>query len=183
VHQSVTVRREVISPLVVLSARLWTLPAATRYDDHGKDEAAQESGTARGEARLSLHRSLWEGAPSLMRFHAKYVSAAEAGDYYQLSFDAEDPGVDSTEPRGADRPYLIIQRQFETPDGGQCYVETHDHGYVGHFHLKLTELTRTRLAFDIARERDTHVEVSCSLGAAEFKEVERIVNIIFNQDG
>src|SRR5260370_34738959 len=47
-----------------------------------------------------LHRSLSEGTPSLMRFHAKYVSASEAGDYYQVSFDTEDPGKDSTDPRG-----------------------------------------------------------------------------------
>lgn len=29
---------------------------------------------------------------SLMRFRAKYVSAAETGDYYQVSFETEDPG-------------------------------------------------------------------------------------------
>jgi hypothetical protein len=52
-----------------------------------------------------------------MRFHAKYVSASEAGDYYQVSFDTEDPGKDSTDPRGPDTPYLIIQRQFETLGG------------------------------------------------------------------
>jgi hypothetical protein len=61
-----------------------------------------------------------------MQFHAKYVSASEAGDYYQVSFDTENPGEDSTDPHGPDRPYLIIQRQFETLDGEQCYVETHD---------------------------------------------------------
>jgi hypothetical protein len=183
VQQSVAVGREVMSPLVVRPTRLWTLPAALLYDDDGKDVAMQEIGTACGEARLSLHQSLSEGTPSVVRFHAKYVSAGEAGDYYQVSFDAEDPGEDSSDPRGPDGSYLIVQRQFETPDGGQCYVETHDHGYVGHFHLRLTEFTRGRFAFEIARNRDTHVEVSCSLGAVEFKELERIVNIIFDEQG
>jgi hypothetical protein len=105
-----------------------------------------------------------------MRFHAKYVSASEAGDYYEVSFDTEDPGEDSTDPRGPDRPYLIIQRQFEAPDGGQCYVETHDDGHVGHFHVRLTNFTRTGLAFEIARKRNsgTCIEVSCSLDAVEF---------------
>jgi hypothetical protein len=114
-----------------------------------------------------------------MRFHAKYVSASEAGDYYQVSFDTEDPGED----RGPDSPYLIIQRQFETLDDGQCYVETHDHGYVGHFYVRLMNFTRTRLAFEIARKHNTYVEVSCSLDAVEFKEAQRIVNIIFDQHG
>src|SRR5258707_5116498 len=95
------------------------------------------------------------GTSSLMRFHAKYVSVSEAGDYYQVSFDTEDPGEDSTDPPGPDRPYLIIQRQFETPDGGQCYVETHDRGHVGHFHVRLTNFTRTCLAFEIARKHNT----------------------------
>ena len=170
-----------MSPLVVRPTCLWTLPALL-YDDHGKDEATQEIGTACDENRLHCITAS-EGTSDLMRFHAKYVSASEAGDYYQVSFDTEDPGEDTTDPRGPDRPYLIIQRQFETLDGGQCYGETHDHGYIGHFHVRLTNFTRTCLAFEIARKRNTYVEVSCSLDAVEFKEVQRIVNIIFDQHG
>jgi len=90
--------------------------------------------------------------PGLMRFHAKYVSAAEAGDYYQVSFETDDPGDDPTDPPGLDSPCLIIQRQFETPDGGRCYVETHDHGYVGHYRLKLIDFSPTRLAVEIERK-------------------------------
>src|SRR5258708_9595213 len=101
-----------MSPLVARPTCLWTLPAALLYDDSGKDGAMQEIGTACDENRLSLNQSLSEGTSDLMRFHAKYVSASEAGDYYQVSFDTEDPGEDSTDPRGPDRPYLIIQRQF-----------------------------------------------------------------------
>jgi len=121
--------------------------------------------------------------PNLMRFHAKYVTAAEAGDYYQVSFEAEDPGDDATDPPGLDSPYLIIQRQFETADGGRCYVETHDHGYVGHYRLKLIDFSPTRLAVEIERKSNTHVEVSCALNAVEFDEVQRIVNIIFDRHG
>ena len=98
---------------------------------------------------VSLHRSLPEGT---LRFHAKYVSAGEAGDYYQVSFDTEDLEKDGTHPSGPDGPYLIIQRQFEALDDGQCYVETHDYGYVGHFDVRLTNFTRTCLAFEIARK-------------------------------
>jgi hypothetical protein len=63
-----------------------------------------------------------------MRFHAKSVSTSEAGDYYQVSFGTKDPGKDSTDPNGPDRPYLVIQRQFETLNDGQCYVETQRNG-------------------------------------------------------
>jgi hypothetical protein len=121
--------------------------------------------------------------PSLMRFHAKCVSAAEAGDYYQVSFDTEDPGDDVTDPPGLDSRYLVIQRQFETPDDGRCYVETHDHGYIGHYRLRLADFSPTRLAFEIARKHNTHVEVSCALDTVQFNEVQRIVDIIFGRDG
>jgi hypothetical protein len=119
--------------------------------------------------------------PSLMRFHAKYVSAAEAGDYYQVSFETEDPGDDATDLPGLDSPYLIIQRQFETPDGGRCYVETHDHGYVGHYRLKLIDFSPTHPAVAIEGKSYTHVEVSYALDAVEFNEVQRVVNIIFDR--
>jgi hypothetical protein len=95
-----------------------------------------------------------------MRFHAKYVSAAEAGDYYQVSFETEDPGDDATDLPGLDSPYLIIQRQFERLDGGRCYVETHDHGYVGHYRLKLIDFSPTQLVVAIERKSNTHVEVN-----------------------
>ena len=121
--------------------------------------------------------------PSLMRFHAKYVAAAEAGDYCQVSFETEDPGDDATDPPELDSPYLIIQRQFETPDGGRCYVETHDHGYVGHYRLKLIDFSPTQLVVAIERKNNTHVEVTYALDVVEFNEVQRIVNIIFNRHG
>jgi hypothetical protein len=121
--------------------------------------------------------------PNLMRFHAKYVSAAEAGDYYQVSFETEDPGDDATDPPGLDSPYLIIQRQFETPDGGRCYVEAHDHGFVGHYRLRLIDFKPTQLVVAIERKSNTHVEVTYALDAVEFNEVQRIVNVIFDRHG
>ena len=119
----------------------------------------------------------------LMRFHAKYVFAAELGDYYQVSFETEDPGDDATDPPGPDSPYLIIQRQFEMPDGGRCYVERHDHGYVGHYRLKLIAFSPTHLVVAIERKSDTHVEVTYALDAAEFNEVQRVMNMIFDRHG
>jgi hypothetical protein len=119
----------------------------------------------------------------LMRFHAKYVFAAESGDYYQVSFETEDPGDDATDPPGPDSPYLIIQRQFEMPDGGRCYVERHDHGYVGHYRLKLIAFSPTHLVVAIERKSDTHVEVTYALDAAEFNEVQRVMNMIFDRHG
>jgi hypothetical protein len=52
-----------------------------------------------------------------MRFHAKYVSVGEFGDeYFEVSFDSEDPGNDDLDLSGDENPYLIVQRQFEDGD-------------------------------------------------------------------
>lgn len=114
-----------------------------------------------------------------MRFHAQKVSATSSGDYYQLSLGPEESVEAEANPYEVTGPYLIVQRQFEMFDHGECYIETQDERYVGHFHLRLTELTRTHLAFDIARNTDNRVEVSFALNAAEFEEIKRTAEIIF----
>src|SRR4029434_9595543 len=91
----------------------------------------------------SLTRAL-EHNMNAMRFRAKYVSASENGDYYQVAFENTDPAGDADVKRPAG-PYFLIQRQFEDPDGGLCYVETHDEGYIGHFRLRSIEFSPSRL--------------------------------------
>jgi hypothetical protein len=90
-----------------------------------------------------------------MRFRAKYVSASENGDYYQVAFENTDPAGDAADVDGPDRPYLLIQRQFEDPDGGECYVETHEEGYIGHLSvLAGWAMTRAKsLKFEIRNSK------------------------------
>ena len=114
-----------------------------------------------------------------MQFHAPDVSATASGDYFQLSLGQEESAEAEADPYEVSGPYLLVQRQFEMFDHGQCYIETHDERYIGHFRLKLAKLTRTRLAFDIARNTNNHVEVSFALNASEFEEVKRIAEIVF----
>ncbi len=118
-----------------------------------------------------------------MRFHAQRVSASAAGDYFQLSLGPEESDEKEFDPYEESGPYLVVQRQFEMPDRGRCYIETHDEGYIGNFPLRLTQLSRTRLAFEILRKTDNHVEVSFALNASEFEEVRRIAEVIFGKSG
>jgi hypothetical protein len=120
-----------------------------------------------------------------MRLHANHVSVGESGDeYFQVSFDSEAPNDDDFDLSRPNHPYLIVQRQFEDDDVGVCYVETHDHDtYTGHFRLQLIEFTPTHLAFEIARPVHKHVEVTYDLDAKRFREVQRIVQIIFGVQG
>ena len=117
-----------------------------------------------------------------MQFHAQSASASVAGDYYQLWLGPEEEDEEDEEdadPHEVKGPYLIVQRQFEMPDRGECYIETHDEDYIGHFRLRLTELSRMRLAFEIGRKTNRHMEVAFSLNASEFEEVRRVAEIVF----
>ena len=117
-----------------------------------------------------------------MKFRAKHVSIGESGgEYFQVSFDNEDPSDDDLDLSLPDQPYLLVQRQFEDDDGGVCHIETHDHDtYTGHYRLRLIEFTPARLTFEIVRKDHKYVEVAFdNLTAKRFSEVKRIVHIIF----
>lgn len=112
------------------------------------------------------------------RFRAKYVSASEDGDYYQVVFENTDPAGDAADVDGPDTPYLLIQWQFEDPDGGLCYVETHLEEYIGHFRLRSIEFRPSRLLLEIARDRNNRIEVIFDIGQSELEEVRRVIDII-----
>jgi len=113
-----------------------------------------------------------------MRFRAKYISASKNGDYYQVAFDDRDAASDAADVDGPDSPYLLIQRRFEDPNGGECYVETHEEGYIGHFRLRSIEFSPSRLLLEIARDRNNRIEVIFDIGQSEFEEVQRVIDII-----
>ena len=111
-----------------------------------------------------------------MRFHASKVSAAVSGDYYQIFLGPETD--DEGDPFEVVGPYLLLQREFET-SARRCHIESENESYVGHFALKLIELSPSLLSFEIVRARDKHVEVSFALDASNFERVRRAAEVIF----
>ena len=107
-----------------------------------------------------------------MRFQANHISTSVSGDYYQAMFAAEE---DTDDP---DSPYLLIQRQFEMPDGGRCYIETHDEKYIGHFLLRRIEFTPEKLSIEFDRPRDNLISVTFDMAISDFKKASRVVRII-----
>ena len=107
-----------------------------------------------------------------MRFHANHVSTSVTGDYYQAMFEASE---DSTEP---DSPYLIIQRQFEMRDGGRCYIETNNEGYIGHFRLHRVDFRPDGISVEIGRSRNNLIEVTFSMTSSAFEEAVTVIKII-----
>ena len=107
-----------------------------------------------------------------MKFDAKAVSTSVAGDYYQVMFEHE---CDSDSPES---PYLLIQRQFEMPDAGKCYVETHDENYIGHFRLQRLDFSSSRILVEIDRRKNNHIEVTFTLTPREFEEAAEAIAIM-----
>ena len=135
--------------------------------------AVQADGLASASQRQTRSRTLASARDTLtMRFHANHVSSSVSGDYYQAMFEAEE---DTNDP---DSPYLLIQRQFETSDGGRCYIETHDEKYIGHFLLRRVEFTPERLSIEFDRPSDNLVSVTFSMAASDFEEASQVIKII-----
>jgi hypothetical protein len=107
-----------------------------------------------------------------VRFHANHVSASVSGDYYQALFEVNTDSADSNSP------YLLIQRQFEMPDDDECYVETHNEEYIGHFCLRRFEFNHNGIYIEIDRSRDQSIQVTFAITPAEFDEVSAVLKII-----
>ena len=97
------------------------------------------------------------------------ADATESGDYFQVCFDTDTD----------DGHYLLVQRQFEDPDGGYCYVETDAKEYCGHVRIKRALLTRDRFIMELRRKRAAHIEVMFSATQSAFDDLRRVLEIMF----
>lgn len=103
-------------------------------------------------------------------FQCKHVSASEEGDYFQVFFgELEEEG---------DAAYLLVQRQFEFLDHGECYVETNDLNFCGHYVIHSAQLTRDRFQISYGNGPRKYVAVSFKAGDRDFAEAQRILQVI-----
>jgi hypothetical protein len=114
-----------------------------------------------------------------MKLHSSYVSVFDFDDqYFEVSFDTQDPDdeIDLSAPL---QPYLLIQRQFERL--------LHRNTRPRYLRRPLQTPPRSSLprglAFEIDRPNDRIVEVTYTLDATRFREMQRIVHIIFGVQG
>ena len=110
-----------------------------------------------------------------MKLHARYVSASEAGDYYQVLFEERDPDVEQDAPEGK---YFLIQRQFETPDGGLIYVESQDQDSIGHFKVVKARLNPRCLFLALSGERSASIEVTFDSSPENCTEITRVLRVM-----
>ena len=107
-----------------------------------------------------------------MRINLDRVSVSEDGEGFQVSFDTQHDN---------DKAYVIIQRHFEEPDDGRCYIETHHKNYRGHFWIVSANLGRKQLSLQLQRDKATRMEVSFDTSVQNFNELKRVLSIMIPQ--
>ena len=103
------------------------------------------------------------------QFRCDHVTATEAGDGFQVLF-AKSPDSETG--------YVLVQRHFEFPDRGECYVETDDREFCGHFRIRNAHLSRDQ--FQIAFDRKPVKEIAVLFSATDsvYAEVRRVLRIM-----
>lgn len=104
-----------------------------------------------------------------------YLSVSSSGDeYFQISFSASESDDDE------DGEYFLIQRQFETPDGGRVYVESHQRSLCGHFRIRRAELRQRVLRLEfIARPQAKTVVIRFKADDRRYRELKNVLRTIF----
>jgi hypothetical protein len=100
----------------------------------------------------------------------KHASVAEAGgDYFQVSF-ADDEESD-------DR-YFLVQRQFESPDYGRVYVESHLPMLSGHFRIRRAQLERGLFRLEIMCQPPETVQIRFEADESQFNQLKQVLVIM-----
>lgn len=110
----------------------------------------------------------------MKRIYAKYVTASEAGDYFQVSFE---------EKRDSLINYFLIQRGFEyyedeEPD--ELYIESDDIRFCGCPKFEKIEFNRNRFHLLLADDDKNELEINFDISDKDYKEAKRILEIILS---
>jgi hypothetical protein len=73
---------------------------------------------------------------------------------------------------------VLVQRHFEFPDSGKCYLETEDRGFCGHFPVRSANLSRTLFQIAFGRGPVRRIEVSFDTTDSVYAEVKRVLQIM-----
>jgi hypothetical protein len=103
------------------------------------------------------------------QFRCERVSAREAGDGFQVLFE---------QAPDSDAGYVLVQRHFEFPDRGECYVESDDRDFSGHFRIQRASLSRNRFRMAFGRNPVREIAVSFDATDSVYSEVKRVLQIM-----
>jgi len=106
---------------------------------------------------------------NIKQFRCERVSASEAGDGFQVLFER---APDS------DEGYVLVQRHFEFPDREECYVESDDREFSGHFRIRRANLSRDRFRMTFGRNPVREIAVTFDATDSVYTEVKRVLQIM-----
>jgi len=102
-------------------------------------------------------------------WHCEYVSVSDTADGFEVLFENSPDG---------DREYLLIQRHFEPPDNGECYIETAEPAFCGHYRLRNAQLSRNRFRISFGDAPLKEVVVSFKATESDYAEAKRVLHIM-----
>ena len=97
------------------------------------------------------------------------MSVSEVGDGFQVLFEKI---PDSEEG------YVLVQRHFEFPDGGKCYLETDDREFCGHFRFRRARLSWKRFEMVFGTKPERKIAVFFKATDSTYAEVQRVLRIM-----
>ena len=106
----------------------------------------------------------------MTEFSLSYVSVASSGgEYFQVSF---------AEHEDSDDAYFLIQRQFESPDGGRVYVESHHRPLCGHFKIRKAALLRNVLRLELMCQPAETVQIRFQADRSRYNQLKSVLKTI-----
>src|SRR5439155_6705602 len=100
-----------------------------------------------------------------------FVSASEAGDYFQVLFEKEEDNSEAG--------YFLIQRQFELPDEEEFYLESDDSRFCGHFEIQAASLSREWLCLELPSTEWKSLGIKFNADQDAYRDVTRVLRIMF----
>jgi hypothetical protein len=111
----------------------------------------------------------------MTEFQAKDVSYSEdleGREYFQVLFkEKDDPGV----------KYVLLQRQFEIPDGGLCYFECDEIERSGPHVIRKAKLSRERFEIEVPGEQGEKWVVAFALEDRRYAALKEVLRIILGK--
>jgi hypothetical protein len=111
----------------------------------------------------------------MIEFQAKDVSYSEdleGREYFQVVFRAQE------EPGGK---YVLLQRQFEIPDGGISYFECDEIERSGSHVIRKAKLSREQFELEVPGEEGGKWTIAFELDERRYAELQEVLRIILGK--
>jgi hypothetical protein len=96
----------------------------------------------------------------------------EGRDYFQVLFKA---GADHADG------YVLLQRQFEMPDGGKSYFECDEFERTGHYVIKHARLDRNSLTILIPGDKGGKWEIQFEINDERYEALKEVLGIVLGK--